>query len=212
MPKRPALDQIDQEVLDFVRRGAVFPKLKAIAQEFKWKSTRAAAYRLEKLVQMTYLEKPEDGRYVVPADLVMPPSPKGRRVVGAKGATVPDRGKVSCGAGVENDEEFPNPPLDVSSLLVRDGVAVFEAVGTSMIDAHIKSGDLLFVRENPDPPTGATVIVMLDRSMLCKKLAVRNEQRVVLKPANGELSEFDFNPQRRYFRILGVLTNVLRKV
>lgn len=211
-PERPPLDDVERDLFNYIRAAPVFPTFAQITAELGWSSTQAATYRMKRLVAKGYVVKLRRGLYRLPPDLAAPAPPSGRRVVGGRGAVVPYRGKVSCGAGIENDEAVDELPLDVGALLARDGVAVFEASGTSMIDAHIQPGDLLFVREDPDPPTGHTVIAMLDREMLCKRLAVRTADRVVLKPANGEAKGYDFDPARVYFRILGVLKNVLRKV
>lgn len=218
---REPLDDVEQKVLAFVekslRERGGGPTLQALADAFKWASTHAAGYRLEALEAKGYLQRPKGARgwqvvRIVPAE--EPPVPRGRPVESPRWppAVVPDRGRVSCGAGgFENDEEFPAEPLDVGKLFRRQDLVAYEATGTSMIEAHITPGDTLFVREDPDPPTGSLVVAMVDRDMVCKKLVKRTPNRVVLKPCNGEAKEFDFDPARIYFRILGVLHSVLRQ-
>jgi len=224
---RPLTEQ-NAKVLAFIRGREVFPTLQEIADAFGWASTRAAGHHVDALVATGHIERLGRGRYRVA------PPPDGPVEGGVGGiphthtwldrgprllpvarpdwppVTVPDRGRVSCGAGVENDEEFPTAPLNVSDLFRQSDLVSFEATGTSMIDAHIAPGDRLFVRENPDPPVGSIVVVMLDREMLCKKLVKRTAHRVVLKPCNGEAREFDFDPRGKHFRVLGVLHSVLR--
>jgi len=211
MTTRESLDEVEQSLVEFIRSRPAFPTLEEMCEHLGKNSTRSAGYRIEKLIRKGYVLQLARGKYALASDLLLPPLPKGRRAISSRAIVIPNRGKVSCGDGVENDEEEPNPPINLATLLARPDLAVFEAVGMSMIEAHIKPGDWLFVKENPDPPTGSTIVAMFDRDMICKKLALRQPDRVILKPANGESKAYDFNPARKYFRILGVLHSVLRQ-
>lgn len=149
-----------------------------------------------------------------------PGGPNGRRgPVRALNIVVPDddiflpyRGKVSCGTGCENDEEFEHAPVNIADIFRRTDLAVYEATGDSMRDALIAPGDILLVRENPDPPVGSKVIAMFDRDLVCKKLAKRSASRVRLESCSAGYEPIEFNPARLpSFRILGILYTVIRR-
>ena len=102
--------------------------------------------------------------------------------------------------------------LALKYLKAGDGLVVFRASGSSMIEAQIADGDFLIVAENPDPPIGSVVIAVVGEQMLCKRLARRTKKSIQLAPCNGQLEPLTIDPQQTTFRILGVLRNVLRKV
>lgn len=226
MPREP-LDETEKRVLEYlaghVRGHGGGPTLQALADKFEWDSTRAAGYRLEQLERKGYIERLPDAKgkkrgwqrvRIIPPEA--PPPEKGQRVARPskdtwKDLRVPDRGLVSCGPGVEVDEDFEREPLNVTDLFrCRDDLVSYVARGDSMIDAHIAPGDRLFVRPNERPPLGSIVVCVMGRNMYCKKLAKREFYRVVLKPCNGEAAVYDFDPNAVYFRVLGVLHSVLR--
>jgi repressor LexA len=157
------------------------------------------------------------------ADKDAPGGPAGQRgparlvnlVVPDEDVLLPYRGKVSCGTGAENDEDFEHAPMNISDMFRKSDLAVFEATGNSMRDALIAEGDILFVRENPEPPVGSVVIAMYGRDFVCKKLTKRSRSRVRLESCNAAegYEPLDFDPARLpSFRILGVLHSVLRKL
>ena len=91
---------------------------------------------------------------------------------------------------------FPSPALDyldesldLTRQLVRNAAATFlvRAVGDSMVDAGIRSGDLLVVDRSLPPTPGAVVIAVLDGALTVKTyclLEVGGVRRVALCAAN----------------------------
>lgn len=111
---------------------------------------------------------------------------------------------------------FPSPAddyierhLDLNELLVKHPTATFfvRVEGQSMINAGIKSGDILIVDRSLSPSSGHVVIAVLNGDFLVKKLHKRGNQTWLL-PENPKYQPMQITDESN-FEIWGVVTSVI---
>lgn len=111
---------------------------------------------------------------------------------------------------------FPSPAddyierhLDLNELLVKHPAATFfvRVEGQSMINAGIKSGDILIVDRSLNPGSGHVVIAVLNGEFLVKKLHRRGNQTWLL-PENPKYAPVQITAEAN-FEIWGVVTSVI---
>lgn len=139
------------------------------------------------------------------------PPGTGLAIAEGPGLVVPYRGRVACGCPTPPDDA-DGETIDLRELLRGDGLAAFRATGTSMADEHIVEGDLLLVRECPEPDDGQVVVAVLDGEMICKKFRrTRSKLRHRLEPRAGGREPIEVDTEKRDLKILGVLHSVIRR-
>jgi len=124
-------------------------------------------------------------------------------------AGVPVLGRVAAGgprlALAEAEERAAPPPRCRADFALR-------VEGDSMVEAGILDGDLVFVRRDPEPPSGAVVVAQLgegETSEVTVKRLRRRGRGVVLEPANPAYAPIRV-PRGEPLRILGRVVGVSR--
>ena len=108
-------------------------------------------------------------------------------------------------------EERVDRPLDLNELLVRKPAATFfvRAQGESMLDAGIRSGDILVVDRSLEATDGSIVVASVNNEFTVKYL--RNAcGRASLEPANKKFKPLVFSDGDE-LRIFGVVTAVIHR-
>lgn len=114
---------------------------------------------------------------------------------------------------------FPSPAddyiegyLDLNTKFIPHPAATFvlQAIGDSMVDAGIFSGDWLLVDKSLEPTDGRIVIAAVNGELTVKRLAKKNG-RVQLLPANPEFQPIDITEDSEMV-IWGVVTLVLHEL
>lgn len=107
-------------------------------------------------------------------------------------------------------EDYVEGTLDLNEYLVRNQAATFfvRAVGDSMQEAGIESGDLLVVDRSLEPGTGRIVIAAVGGELTVKRLEERNGS-LLLMPANPAYAPLDVTEDES-FAVWGVVTAVVR--
>lgn len=114
---------------------------------------------------------------------------------------------------------FPSPAddyiedyLDLNEFLIKHPSATFmvRAKGDSMINASIKSGDILIVDRSIEPTHGKIVIAAVDSELTVKRLYKKSGQ-VKLLPENPDYPEIEITENMESV-IWGVVTNVIHQV
>ena len=108
-------------------------------------------------------------------------------------------------------EQYANSPLDLNELLVKNPEATFfvRADGDSMINAGIRSGDILVVDRSRTPVQGSIIIACINREFTVKYLH-RDEDGIILKSGNPEYPDivlFDGSE----LRVFGVVTSCIHQ-
>lgn len=137
---------------------------------------------------------------------------RGVRLVNKASKLIPLVGVVSCGepiAILEETEDY----VEVPSNMIRTGYAHYalRAKGDSMINAGIKSGDVLLIRKQSAADNGDIAVVATgdpsSESATLKRVYF-TKQALLLKPANDALEPY-FVKQGE---IRGKMTGVIRQI
>lgn len=108
-------------------------------------------------------------------------------------------------------DNYASTPLDLNELLVRRPSATFfvRAMGESMIDAGINSGDILVVDRSLDAIDGNIVIACIQNEFTVKYFR-KNNNEIWLEPANKNFKPIMFEDGMQ-LQIFGVVTAVIHQ-
>jgi len=191
-----------REILSFIRSyqqdHGMPPTIREIGKAFSISSTNGVRYYLTMLEKAGYLK--HRGGVSRGCSLLSPP----------RAAGVPLLGRVAAGQPILA-EECIEDRLDVGRVFGdTNDMFALRVRGDSMVDAGILEGDVVIVRQRESATAGAIVVALLGDEATVKYYRPRPD-RIELVPANR-----DYQPIRvtegQDFRILGVVTGVLRTV
>lgn len=121
---------------------------------------------------------------------------------------VPLLGTIAAGHPIEavaSPEEISVP----DGLLTKGTNYVLRVEGDSMIEEHIRDGDLIIVEQRDVAANGETVVALIDGQEATLKKLYREEGRIRLQPANPTL--FPIFVEEDRLRIQGVVVGLMRK-
>jgi len=129
-------------------------------------------------------------------------------VVGAIAAGAPLLAEENLDGSVRIDPAFFGPALGRAG-----GSAPFalRVKGDSMRDAGMLDGDMVLVRRGSEPHQGDIVVAFWDGEATVKRFERRRDE-VVLHPENPRYTDIRIDPRHEDFRVLGVVTGVIRRV
>jgi DNA polymerase V len=114
---------------------------------------------------------------------------------------------------------FPSPADDAMDLdlnlhdyLVRNPAQTFcvKAIGESMKDAGIQSGDVMLVDRAIEPENRSIVLAVIDSEFTVKRVNV-SDKKLYLMPENENFTPIEIT-QEMDFEVWGVVTYVIHKV
>ncbi|CDZ76793.1 LexA repressor [Legionella massiliensis] len=119
--------------------------------------------------------------------------------------------KVAAGYPTPTDDSIEEG-INLQEFLVKKPSKTFavNANGDSMIDAGIKSGDMLIVDSSQPGKSGQIIIAVVNGELTVKFLSIRAEQ-IYLLPANPLFSPIEVSEDAD-FKILGVVIHVIRTI
>ncbi|CDZ77157.1 LexA repressor [Legionella massiliensis] len=119
--------------------------------------------------------------------------------------------KVAAGYPSPADDSLKDS-INLQEFLVRKPSKTFavNATGDSMIDAGIKSGDMLIVDSSQPGKSGQIVIAVVNGELTVKFLSIR-ANLIYLLPANPSFSPIEVSEEAD-FRILGVVIHVIHTI
>lgn len=108
-------------------------------------------------------------------------------------------------------EDYLDMDLNLHEYLVQNPAATFcvRAVGDSMLDANIKSGDVMVVDRAKDPVNNSIVLAVLDGEFTVKRIK-KNEDELYLMPANADYQPMKITDDMD-FQVWGVVTFIIHK-
>ena len=121
---------------------------------------------------------------------------------------IPVLGSVAAGGLIETYPGF-DEQLDVSDILNKKGVFALTVNGDSMIDANIKSGDVMVVDRALDPTNNSIVLAVLDGEFTVKRIK-KSSDELYLMPANENYQPVKVTSDID-FQIWGVVTFIIHK-
>jgi len=111
---------------------------------------------------------------------------------------------------------FPSPvddniDIDLHDHLVKNPSTTFcvKAIGESMKDAGIKSGDVMIVDKSLEPKNRSIVLAVIDGEFTVKRVNV-NENELYLMPENDSFTPIKITTEMD-FKIWGVVTYIIHK-
>lgn len=120
---------------------------------------------------------------------------------------VPIVGTVAAGAPIWVAENVIGS-ITVESSVARGRCFALEVAGDSMLNANIRSGDLVIVRQQPVAEHGDIVVALLDNEATVKRLSI-SEEAIELLPENAKYRPIVIDPDQD-FRIMGKVIAVRR--
>jgi len=128
--------------------------------------------------------------------------------MGTRAIDLPLLGTVSAGTPIE--AVVSNETVSVPEDLIgkRDTYAL-RVRGNSMIDEHIKDGDLVIIEDRKTALNGEAVIALLQGSEVTLKKFYSENNHIRLQPANETIPPIIVNPGQ--VQIQGVVVGVIRR-
>jgi repressor LexA len=93
-------------------------------------------------------------------------------------------------------------------MLGRFRTFALEVRGESMIEEHIKPGDVIVVQEQATAENGQMVVAMINQTDVTLKKYFVEPDRILLVPANPEMEPISLRHDQ--VRVLGVVAGVIR--
>jgi repressor LexA len=192
-----------KHIRNWIMKYSLMPSVRELMQEMAYKSPRSAMLLMTELETNGFLERKSDGSYKMIKDLSSNET--------ARTVAVPLVGSISCGGALlaeENVEAY----IPVSTSLVRAGHKYFllRAVGDSMNEAGILSGDLVLVKQQNVAENGQHIVALIDDNATLKEFQHKGNV-VALVPRSS-------NPKHkpiileRDFQIQGVIITSISNV
>jgi len=124
-----------------------------------------------------------------------------------RATVLPLLGRIAAGMPIEAIED--PQVVDLEELFVSEGdTFVLRVSGDSMIEEHIREGDLVILRRSSTARNGETVVALLDNGEATLKKFYRERGRVRLQPANEAYEPIFVNR----VKIQGVVIGVIRRL
>jgi len=119
---------------------------------------------------------------------------------------LPLAGRIAAGQPIEAIETPDTVDLE-HVFSSRYPVQALTVVGDSMIDEHIREGDLVVYERRSNPRNGDTVVALIDGDEATLKKFYREKNRVRLQPANPKYQPIYV----REVEVQGVVIGVIRR-
>lgn len=199
----------EREVLEFLaqfqRQYGYSPTLSEIAQGTGHRSNSTVHTLIKSLVDKGYVQKVDGNTRV----LKIVDEKVTLSLVGSKPAIeLPLMGYIAAGKPLEPYSD-PNASFFVSSSLLsgKNTAYVLQVKGNSMIEDGILDGDYVVIEKVHEAVNGDIVVAIVDDNLATLKKFYKENGKVVLKPANSEMSPIYPNS----LTIQGKAVGVVRK-
>ncbi len=180
----------EREVLEFLaqfqRQYGYSPTLTEIAQGTGHKSNSTVHTLIKSLVDKGYVQKVEGNTRV----LKIVDEKVTLSLMGSKPAIeLPLLGYIAAGKPLEPYSD-PNASFFVSASLLsgKNTAYVLQVKGSSMIEDGILDGDYVVIEKANEAMEGDIVVAIVDDNLATLKKFFKENGRIVLKPANSEMS------------------------
>ena len=185
-------------IRSFQQEHGMPPTIREIGKAFSISSTNGVRYYLTMLEKAGYLK--HRGGVSRGCSLLSPMQSPGIPLIGRVAAGQPILAEESIEDRLDVGQVFGDSS-DLFALRVR---------GDSMVDAGILEGDVVIVRQRDQAKPGAIVVALIGEEATVKYYRPRAD-RIELVPANEKYDPIQVT-EGQDFRILGVVTGVLRTV
>jgi len=189
-------------IKNYTRTHKIAPTQKEIKEHFGFKSFGSVQRYIKYLVNARYLECDWNAR-------------QGLKIVNTETemnslVEIPLFGDVAAGIPIEAIEN-PTETMLVPQYLIKKNSNYYALTvkGNSMIDDGIFDHDTLICKQQNTAEQGQTVIAIIDGFATVKKFYMRN-RKIELVPANSTMNPITIDQGTTDFRIVGVLSGLIR--
>jgi len=180
------------------------PSIRAIMLELGYKSPHSAMLVVNRLIDLGVLKRRSSGQLQIAKDVES-------HDTHARTVEIPLVGSAPCGQPLLAEENI-EMMIPVSTKLAKPPHRYFllRAIGDSMDQKGIQSGDLVLVRQQPDAESGQVIVALIDDEATIKELR-KSTEAIVLKPRSS-------NPRHKPivlhddFKIQGVIVSTIPKL
>jgi len=190
------------DVLEFIKKfnqqNNISPSLEEIKKKFKLASVSTASYYVDKLESKGFLKKDNKqhrGISVFENEAMI---------------KIPLLGVIAAGEPIQAIENREEIALPKSRFGDSRNVFALRISGDSMIDENIQDGDIIVVRETKTPTNGDKVVALIDRENVTLKTFYRDNNQIILKPANKKYDSIIID-NKREFEIQGVMIDIVKQ-
>jgi repressor LexA len=120
---------------------------------------------------------------------------------------IPLLGTVAAGAPIEAIPQERTVAIP-SDMLGRFRTFALEVKGNSMIDAHIRPGDVIVVEERSSAHNGEVVVALINQTDVTLKKYYLERDHIRLEPANETMAPIILPHDQ--VRVLGVVAGLIR--
>ncbi|MEK7160044.1 MAG: transcriptional repressor LexA [Patescibacteria group bacterium] len=180
----------EREALEFLaqfqKQYGYSPTLAEIAQGTGHRSNSTVHSLIKSLVEKGYVQKVDGNTRV----LKIVDDKVTLSLTGSKPAIeLPLLGFIAAGSPLEPHTD-PNASFFVSASLLsgKNTAYVLQVKGNSMIEDGILDGDFVVIEKMSEAANGDIVVAIVDNNLATLKKFYKEDGRVVLKPANSEMS------------------------
>ena len=176
----------EREVLEYLsqfqKQYGYSPTLSEIAVATGHRSNSTIHTLIRSLVEKGYIKKVEGNVRVlkiVQEQIVLDTQPS---------LDLPLMGFIAAGQPLEPHTD-PNASFQVSASMItgKKTAYVLQVKGNSMIDDGIFDGDYVVIEKTNDATNGDIVVALVDNNLATLKRFYKENDRVVLKPANANM-------------------------
>lgn len=187
----PVLYDKERRILEFLahfqQKFGYSPTLREIAEGVGLKSPATIHEHIEVLMQKGYLRRQDGlkrGIEILDSNFAKGLIPTSEPVM-----EIPFMGFIAAGAPLEPHTD-PNASFRVAASMIsgKRPAFVLQVRGNSMIDDGIFDGDYVLIEHVEEAQNGDIVIALVDNGLATLKRFYKEGERVVLKPANTNMS------------------------
>lgn len=187
----PVLYDKERRILEFLARFqqkfGYSPTLREIAEGVGLKSPATIHEHISALIEKGYLRKIEGIKRTI--EIVDPVLAKGLITSSENVLEVPLMGFIAAGAPLEPHTDL-NATFNIAASMIssKQPAFVLQVKGNSMIDDGILDGDYVLIEHVQEASNGDIVIALIDNGLATLKRFYKEDGRIVLKPANANMS------------------------
>jgi len=190
-------------IIEYQKRYAIAPTVREIAKHLKLSSPGSIHRMLNILKDKGYLH----------ADTLKKRSWRSTSAVPVVGG-IPLVGAIAAGDPIKAIQQIEEDLAISPSVFGCEACFGLRVQGDSMIDVHIKDGDLAIIRRQPRVENGTIAAVMVENMITEATLKIirHTQTTLTLKPANRNYEPLVFRGQaRKRVTIIGKLVGLVRR-
>lgn len=201
-PLAPRQKDVLLYIEDYVARHECAPTVRELCEGLGVGSTNTISHHLNALEQKGYIRR--RGNLARSIELLNRSSRARREIV-----SLPVIGEIAAGLPIQALEGHEERVEVSLALAGTEDAYALRVRGESMIDEHIRDGDIVIVRPQPTARNGEIVVALLADNGVTLKKFYHEGDHIRLQPANAEMAPI-IVPAADDFAIQGTVVTVIR--